>query len=182
MNAMVQSVTENLDTGQTKVEFGPPKHLGAGELVDLLRVNRSRTIFYWPTLQTSGVGAGAESVALGDNTPEKNSASTPGFTQSHVVSGTVDGSEQPNVVSQVAQNGLAGGFAAFTHWTPTGPYAPGSSGTPPATPGSITICTTDIDAADVSSGVVIKLQKLAICLNGQSGGIYFLCSQFIPDN
>src|SRR5262249_41429440 len=100
MKGMVQSITEDIDAGTTLVEFGPPKHLGAGELVDLLRVNRSRNIVYWPTLQTSGVGAGAESVALGDNTPEKNSSSTPGFTQSHVVSGAVDGSG-PISVTQV---------------------------------------------------------------------------------
>jgi hypothetical protein len=182
MNGMVQSITEDLDNGTTQVEFGPPKHLSAGELVDLLRVNRSRTIFYWPTLQTSGIGAGSESVALGDNTPEKNSSSTPGFTQSHVVSQNVDGSG-PNVVSQVPPPfslGLIGtGMAAFTHWTPSGPFT--GNPLPPATPGSITISTADIAAGDVNNGVAVNLKKLPICMNGVSGTIYFLCSQFIPD-
>jgi len=181
MNGMVQSITESLDDGTTLVEFGPPKHLGAGELVDLLRVNRSRTVFYWPTLQTSGAGAGAESIALGDNTPEKNSSSTPGFTQSHVVSQNVDGSG-PNVVSQVPPPyslGLLGsGFAAFTHWTPSGPFS--GNPLPPATPGSITISTADI-AGDTGNGVVVKLNKIPLCLNGVSGTMYFLCSQFFPD-
>jgi hypothetical protein len=177
MNGMVQSVTEDLDNGTTQIEFGPPKHLSAGDLVDLLRVNRSRSIFYWPTLQTSGQGAGAESVALGDTTPEKNSASTPGFIQSHVVSGTVDGSG-PLAVSQVAQ----GVSSAFSHWTPAGPFTPDpSSGQPPQTPGSITISTAAIAPGDVSAGVVVQLQKLPICLNGQGGSMYFLCSQFIPN-
>jgi hypothetical protein len=160
MKAMVQSVTEDLDAGTTQIEFGPPKHLSAGELVDLLRVNRSRAIFYWPTLQTSGVGAGAESVALGDNTPEKNSASTPGFTQTHVVSGTVDGSGA-TVVSQAG----ASPAAAQTQWL-------GGAG------GSVNI---SIATSDVTDPAAIKLQKLPICLNGQGGTMYFLCSQFIPD-
>jgi hypothetical protein len=176
MNAQVQTITESLDNGTTLVEFGPPKHLGAGELVDLLRVNRSRTFFHWPTLQTSGVGGGAESVGLGDDMPEKNSSSTPGFTQSQVVSNYVDGSG-PNVVSQIGQ---PGGLAAFTHWTPAGPFA-AVEGLPPATAGSITISTSYIAGGDVSGGVLVKLRKIPICLNGQSGSMYFLCSQFIPD-
>jgi hypothetical protein len=187
MKGMIQSITEFLDDGTTLVEFGPPKHLSAGELVDLLRVNRSRSIFYWPTLQTSGVGAGAESVALGDNTPEKNSSSTPGFTQSHVVSGAVDGSG-PLSVTQVTSPyplGLLGfgASAAFTHWTPSGPFAPRGGGNPlpPSTPGSITISTSDIAGGDINNGVAVKLQKLPLCLNGTSGTMYFLCSQFIPD-
>jgi hypothetical protein len=187
MKGMVQSITEDIDAGTTLVEFGPPKHLSAGELVDLLRVNRSRSIFYWPTLQTSGVGAGAESVALGDNTPEKNSSSTPGFTQSHVVSGAVDGSG-PLSVTQVTSPyplGLLGfgASAAFTHWTPSGPFAPQGGGNPlpPSTPGSITISTSDISGGDINNGVAVKLQKLPLCLNGTSGTMYFLCSQFIPD-
>jgi hypothetical protein len=179
MNAMVQTITESLDDGTTLVEFGPPKHLGAGELVDLLRVNRSRTFFYWPTLQTSGLGGGgAESVSLGDDTPEKNSASTPGFTQSHVVSNFVDGSG-PNVVSQIGSYGLFGSLVAFSFWTPNGPFV-ASNGVPPPTPGSISINTNDI-AADAGNGVFVQLRKIPICLNGQSGQMYFLCSQFIPD-
>ncbi len=174
MNGMVQSITENLDDGTTQIEFGPPKHLSAGDLVDLLRVNRSRTIFYWPTLQTSGQGAGAESVALGDNTPEKNSASTPGFTQTHVVSDVVDGSG-PNVLSSAGN--FSGILGAFTNWSPSGPASPDAA----LVPGSVNINTTAIAPGDVSAGAVVQLRKLSLCLNGQEGSMYFLCSQFIPD-
>jgi hypothetical protein len=181
MNGMVQSITEDIDAGTTQIDFGPPKHLGAGELVDLLRVNRSRTIFYWPTLQINGgvgsSGAGSNSVA--DFTPEKNSAATPGFTQTHVVSGAVDGSG-PLIVSTVpppVSAGLLGTITtAYTAWLPNGPYGPDAA----ATPGSITISTLDI-AADAGNGVFVRLQKLPMCLNGVSGSMYFLCSQFFPD-
>ena len=44
MAAMVQAVTEDIDNGRSNIEFGPPHYLSAGELVDLLRVNRARII------------------------------------------------------------------------------------------------------------------------------------------
>jgi hypothetical protein len=37
MAAQVQSVVENIDTGLTQITFGPPGHLGASELTELLR-------------------------------------------------------------------------------------------------------------------------------------------------
>jgi hypothetical protein len=180
MNAQVQSITESLDNGTTLVEFGPAKHLGAGELVDLLRVNRSRTIFYWPTLQTSGnAGSAGSGDSVADYTLEKNASSTPGFTQSHVVSGAVDGTG-PNLTTQVAGLGaLLPTPAAFSFWSPNGPFTL-NQGNIPATPGAISINTQDI-AADIPSGVFIQLRKIPLCLNGVSGTMYFLCSQFFPD-
>lgn len=40
--AVVQKVHENIKTNQTTIHFGPPKHLGLPDLVELLRVNRRR--------------------------------------------------------------------------------------------------------------------------------------------
>lgn len=54
MNAMVQSVTENIDEGETVVEFGPAQHLSAGELVDLLRCNRSRNVVNSYSMRING--------------------------------------------------------------------------------------------------------------------------------
>ena len=42
MDALVQSVSEDLDSGKTVVSFGQNKYLGAGKLLDLARQNRTR--------------------------------------------------------------------------------------------------------------------------------------------
>ena len=42
MNAVIQSVRENIDTGTIEITFGPPKHLGPDDLIQLMRSNRNR--------------------------------------------------------------------------------------------------------------------------------------------
>jgi len=42
MCAPIQSLKEDLDKGQTTITFGPAKHLGPDDLVELLRTNRKR--------------------------------------------------------------------------------------------------------------------------------------------
>jgi hypothetical protein len=40
INAVVQQVEDNLDSGKTYVKFGPAKHLGAADLAELTRSGR----------------------------------------------------------------------------------------------------------------------------------------------
>lgn len=54
MNAMIESVTEDIDNGATVIEFGPSRSLNAGELVNLLRVNRARLIESAYSMRISG--------------------------------------------------------------------------------------------------------------------------------
>lgn len=42
MRATIQSVKEDIDLGRTTISFGPTKHLGPDDLVELLRINRKR--------------------------------------------------------------------------------------------------------------------------------------------
>lgn len=42
MNALVQCILEDADKGRTIIQFGPPKHLGVDDMVELLRTNRKR--------------------------------------------------------------------------------------------------------------------------------------------
>lgn len=53
MNALIQSVDIDIDRGTTTLQFGPPAHLSAGDLVDLLRVGRKR-VSYGPAIRTGG--------------------------------------------------------------------------------------------------------------------------------
>jgi len=54
MRALVQTVETDVDTGRTRLRFGPPEQLGAADLVELLRVNRSREPARSATVRLSG--------------------------------------------------------------------------------------------------------------------------------
>lgn len=55
MNALVYQVSVDVDTGQTRVSFGNPEHLGVADLVELLRAARSRTLETLPLVRTTAV-------------------------------------------------------------------------------------------------------------------------------
>ena len=60
MQALVLSVTENIDQGTTRVEFGPTLHLGLAEMVELRRANRGRVpSFALDQHDTGSTSAGA---------------------------------------------------------------------------------------------------------------------------
>lgn len=60
MRALVQSVTESVDHGRTEIRFGPPRHLGPGDLIELLRSFRGRKRETPRAWQSSGqIGATA---------------------------------------------------------------------------------------------------------------------------
>ena len=164
MAAMVQGVTENLEAGTTQIQFGPPRHLGAGELVDLLRVNRSRIIRSAYSMRPAGTpGDSSANVDLGQNTPEKNSVSGSAPANPQVISHSVDGT------GAVISHASDGGNCA-TQWL----GVPVLGGSPPA-PGSITISLAD------AGGNHLKIQPISVCMNGVTGTLYGLFSQFIPD-
>jgi len=93
MAAQVQKIVEDLNTGRTTIEIGPAKHLGAGELLDLLRVSRNRRIQSSYLMRPSGAASSntGGQIALGNNTPEKNSVVGHGAANPHIVSQNKDG-------------------------------------------------------------------------------------------
>jgi hypothetical protein len=72
MNAVVQVIDMNLETGETTVAFGPAVHLGLPDMVELYRLNRYRYTFTNPALQSQPETQ--EEIELGDATPINNSA------------------------------------------------------------------------------------------------------------
>jgi hypothetical protein len=72
MNAVVQAIDVDLVTGRTTVTFGPPKHLGGADLIELTRVNRYRPMIVNAATQLSPQIQ--QSADLGDITPLNNSA------------------------------------------------------------------------------------------------------------
>jgi hypothetical protein len=57
MNALVTEVDEDLDAGKVTVRFGANKYLSPGELMDLLKVTRTREWSYYPN---SAIFGGAQ--------------------------------------------------------------------------------------------------------------------------
>jgi len=73
MNAMIQTVTEEVDTGATKITFGPPEQLGPSQIVELLRFNRGRFRLTPLSAQSDAIlGSAANSVQLGKQTANSN--------------------------------------------------------------------------------------------------------------
>src|SRR5712692_3140605 len=68
MNAMIQTVSEDVDAGTTRIQFGPPAHLGPADLAELLRINRLRLRWTNFTLQNDGTLSGSSDVQLGKQT------------------------------------------------------------------------------------------------------------------
>ena len=76
MNAVVQQIDEDLDTGTTTVKFGPPSHLGAPDLVELLRLNRFRIVYTNPATQIQSAQTPGQP-ALGQQTAIENTNAGP---------------------------------------------------------------------------------------------------------
>jgi len=85
MNATVQAVSEDLDAGTTSVSLGVNKHLSAGQLVDLLRINRTRSAFRMTTNPSNG--RGSDSSTLPGNNAEANTTEAAKLYNEHTVSG-----------------------------------------------------------------------------------------------
>lgn len=73
MNAVVQQIEEDMETGKTTVTFGPPTHLGIADLVELLRFNSERFVWGSNAARVSGAADSGGSVVLGSHTALQNS-------------------------------------------------------------------------------------------------------------
>ena len=155
MNALIYETIEDLDAGTTQVNFGPVKYLGAGDLVNLLRVNRARIIRGAFSMRPSGSTSAGSNTSLGNNTPEKNSVIGGGPSNPHVVS------ENPNGTGALITHTASSGDATITLNTAGG-----------STPIVIQL--------SAAAGNTMTIRQLAVCQDGVPGSIYVLASAFIP--
>ncbi len=161
MNALVQEVEEDIDCGTTTVSFGPAKHLGAGDLTNLLRVNRFRVTLSPYTMRADGSASGnTDPLDIARSLPEKNSVTGGSPANPHVVSATPDGSGP--IITHASTSA-----DCSTVWSASGSGAPAN--------------TVKVALSD-ASGNNLKIQPLNVCYNGVQGKIYFLCSAFIPNS
>jgi hypothetical protein len=76
MDALVLSVSEDIDNGLTRVQFGPPLMLGLGELEELFRANLGRLPSFKLTQRTSGKTTAGSNV-IGDKHAADSTATGP---------------------------------------------------------------------------------------------------------
>lgn len=75
MNALIQAVTEDVDRGLTTIQFGPAKHLGLDDIIQLLQVNRFRQIRTPATARAQGRSTPGGNLTLGSDTPKESGGS-----------------------------------------------------------------------------------------------------------
>lgn len=76
MNALVQTLSINVLTGETTINVGPPRQLTIEQLIDLLRMNRTRRVYTNASVQGTGEISGNDVTFEGDSAVE-NTTSTP---------------------------------------------------------------------------------------------------------
>lgn len=70
MKALVVSVIENLSIGETTINYGPAGHLGYGDLIELLQINRNRFNYTAPVARTDPSSAARGELGLGKHLPK----------------------------------------------------------------------------------------------------------------
>jgi hypothetical protein len=75
IGAIIQSVTEDLDSGKTHLVLGPPGHLGPSDLIEWVRSFRRRRIYTNPDTQDTGELAGVGATETGRKGPTHDSTS-----------------------------------------------------------------------------------------------------------
>lgn len=90
MDALVQQTTEQVDSGITTVQFGPPGRIEADSLVALFRAFRSRRFAWQAASRTTGSASGSGEVEMSGRATDSSHSSGGGETQHIVVSDTND--------------------------------------------------------------------------------------------
>lgn len=81
MRATVQEAAYDVDTGRTVFTFGPPRHLGVDDMIELLMVTRHRQIYTNPAAR-GGTLSGGSQIQLGKDVGATNTdggAVSPGY-------------------------------------------------------------------------------------------------------
>lgn len=86
MNALVRGVSVDIMTGTTTLDLSPNPHLAAGQIVDLLRVNRTRWLTGYAGSRTNANVGGGEN-SLPNKLPRENTTEAARRYSEHRVSG-----------------------------------------------------------------------------------------------
>ncbi len=78
MRAVIQGILEDVDSGTTTVSFGPAAHLGPADLIEMLRVNRGRSVSSGWKKRTTGLTIDAGSSVQEETLSASSSVSSEG--------------------------------------------------------------------------------------------------------
>lgn len=78
MSAVIQQITNHLDTGTTTIQVGPPSHLSPGQVLDLRLANRARRPASGALLRTTGDSASGGALEFGSAQPKNSGGHGPG--------------------------------------------------------------------------------------------------------
>ena len=162
MRAMVQSCSVDAFYGKTVFAFGPPAHLGIPDLIELLRVTRTRQIYNNPRMR-GGSLASSTRVGLGKDTAATNTdggAMSSSYqklaaaTANYIESDPIGANPAVPVVSHKLALGA----------TTTGVTTASASGMRSTlTCGSKII---DLNTADITGNRTVKMREWSICVAG----------------
>ena len=87
MNALIQQIEEDVDSGITTISFGPPEQLSVQDLMEFLRANRGRGVAFSYQKRVDGQSASGSggAIELSGPTPLFNTAGASGQTKLLVV-------------------------------------------------------------------------------------------------
>lgn len=89
MNALIQQIEEDVDTGTTTIRVGPAEQLSPQDLVERLRANRGRGVAYdFLKRQTGETSSDDNTLALSGRTPIINTAGAAGAVEFLIVANT----------------------------------------------------------------------------------------------
>jgi hypothetical protein len=192
MNALVQSVVEDIENGRTEIVLGPPEHLGVQDLIELLKVGRRRQ--RWSNPDVADDGELQDDITLGSPTAKADSGLGPG--QLSYMSITPDKDVDP-VHGRYSHINLDGAGAAvhierrdkpgkFQLSLGTGPQGAPANQKPQlvftgdADGGQVNVGLVRIDLADIVDAVpvgdarTIKLREVCVKVGGVEGKMLVL--------
>lgn len=102
MRAIVQTVTEQLTTGSTRIKFGPPTHLGPSDIIELMRVSQQTRRTSSSQALGTGQAYASSSIDLGYKNRVQDTSKGAGLASKLTVKGTAAGSV---VIDAASANG-----------------------------------------------------------------------------
>jgi hypothetical protein len=173
MNAMVQQVTEDVDSGTASVTFGPPEHLGPQDLVQ--RMLDMRTRRRWTRLKSFESGdAGGEEQVIPRLSPAHDATSGPMPMTRHAIydaAGADKGKFEINAATKTTTLSEAATTARKTNSLAGGNVITDLVGLS----GSVLVRTSDC------GGQTISIKKTKGCVSGKQRTCYVLRSPFFRD-
>lgn len=153
MNALVQSVTEDIDTGTTRLTLGPARQMGHQDLITLLKVSRPRfrqtSVATFQTNEQSG-----SSIDLGSGGATENSVSAPPIKK---FSALATSATSASIVADAEAQSLT-----VSAPVPTSGVRPSSATTPARELHTGTVATATIDVtATTGGGIILATAALA---------------------